>query len=120
MANTTLSTLGFHARADALQQYYGAPVVKQDTGFTYTFENFFHPFVGELIEKLNKESLAGMLDPGFHKELADKSVNFFDQNYDIINVPAGSELNLPKKSIDLEMGGAYAGYNWELLFHIPL
>src|SRR5262249_17596357 len=35
--------------------------------FTYTFENFFHPFVGELIAKLNKgtlkDLLEGQLDP---------------------------------------------------------
>jgi len=28
-----------------------------DTKFTYTFENFFHPLIGELIAKLNKDSL---------------------------------------------------------------
>jgi len=33
-----------------------------DTHSTYTFENFFHPFLGELIGKLNRDSLAGMLD----------------------------------------------------------
>jgi hypothetical protein len=36
-----------------------------DTRFTYTFRNFFHPFVGELISKLNQDSLAKMLDPVF-------------------------------------------------------
>jgi hypothetical protein len=39
--------------------------VRQDIEFTYTFENFFHPFVGELIQKLNRESLPEMLDPKF-------------------------------------------------------
>jgi hypothetical protein len=33
--------------------------------FTYEFQNFFHPFVGELIGKLNLTSVAGMLDPSF-------------------------------------------------------
>ena len=27
-----------------------------DTGFSYAFHNFFHPFVGRLIERLNKKS----------------------------------------------------------------
>ena len=30
--------------------------------FRYTFENFFHPFLGKLIEQLNTRSLAGLLD----------------------------------------------------------
>ena len=34
----------------------------------YTFENFFHPFVGELIEQLNTKSLAGLLDADVHEK----------------------------------------------------
>jgi hypothetical protein len=116
MANTTLSRLGFHARADTLQQYSGGPVVKQDTGFTYTFENFFHPFVGDLIEKLNRESLAGMLDPDFHQGLA---AEFFDEFYTSLTSRVVNVEHFPK-AIELHAGGAYANYNWELLFHIPL
>ena len=33
--------------------------------FIYNFENFFHPWVGNLIQQLNQTSVAGMLDPGF-------------------------------------------------------
>src|SRR6516164_848706 len=33
--------------------------------FAYTFQPFFHPFVGQLIKKLNQTDVAGMLDPGF-------------------------------------------------------
>lgn len=40
-----------------------------DWRFIYTFGNFFHPFAGELLEELNKESLPGMLDPAFHARL---------------------------------------------------
>ena len=39
----------------------------------YRFENFFHPFVGELISQLNKESLPGMLDPVFLEKLSKQS-----------------------------------------------
>ncbi|MBF6650644.1 toxin [Methylobacter sp. BlB1] len=90
---------------------------RQDTQFTYTFENFFHPFVGELIEKLNKESLPGLLDPNFHQELTDKT--FFKSHY----TPQTSgtvKLKFPIKEIDVSVSGPYANYNWELLFHIPL
>ena len=37
--------------------------------FSYTFGNFFHPFVGDLIKQLNQTSVAGMLDPVFLESL---------------------------------------------------
>src|SRR5262245_13206139 len=87
-----------------------------DTQFSYDFRNFFHPFVGELITKLNKDSLLGMFDAKFHAELV---TPFFDTLYqpkqnDLVQVESRP------KEIDVEEGGPYANYNWELLFHIPL
>ena len=34
---------------------------RQETKFTYTFYNHFHPFIGELLEQLNKKSIGGLL-----------------------------------------------------------
>lgn len=88
----------------------------EDTEFTYTFENFFHPFVGELIEQLNKESLPGLLDAKYHQSL---TADFFTDFY----TPRTSnlvKLNHFPKEIDVLEGGPYANYNWELLFHVPL
>ncbi len=88
----------------------------QDTQFTYTFENFFHPFVGELIAKLNRDSLpimlAGQLDPALKQ-------HFFKALYN----PTEDNLVQVKyfpKEIDVSGYGPYANYNWELFFHIPL
>jgi hypothetical protein len=105
--------------------YRGGRATKpQETQFTYTFENFFHPFVGELVEKLNKKSLSGLLDPNFHQELADKFGEFFDSYYTPLNKPPNDKLvqftAFPKKEIDVSVAGPYANYNWELFFHIPL
>ncbi|HEY0377592.1 MAG TPA: hypothetical protein VGC87_11770 [Pyrinomonadaceae bacterium] len=86
-----------------------------DTRFEYTFRNFFHPFVGELISKLNRASLPGMLDPAVQETRED----FFQALYN----PAQSNLvgvNFFPKEIDVEEHGPYANYNWELFFHIPL
>jgi hypothetical protein len=104
--------------------------VRQDIEFTYTFENFFHPFVGELIQKLNRDSLVGMLDPTFLDELdrsseADKATpdSFFKLFKDFYTKPpnsSGVQVEGFPKDIDLRHGGAYANYNWELFFHIPL
>jgi hypothetical protein len=62
---TYATQVGFHYNRDAYQTARPLFTYRQDTEFTYTFENFFHPFVGELVEQLNKESLRGMLDPNF-------------------------------------------------------
>jgi hypothetical protein len=89
--------------------------LQTDIEFTYTFANFFHPFVGELIEKLNQESLSGLLDADFHKSL---ETSFFDEFYEALNTRLVKVKHSPK-AIDVA-GGPYANYNWELLFHIPL
>src|SRR5262249_31004695 len=90
------------------------------TECTYAFENFFHPFVGELNAQLNRASLPGMLDPNFLQGLNQSlTARFFDTFYtsltsDVVKVKSSA------KEIDLNDGGPYANYNWELFFHIPL
>ena len=64
--------------------------------FTYDFSNFFHPFVGELIAKLNKDSLPGLLDPVYQKDLTDEK--FFNKFYTVL--PGGTSFKIkhyPKK-----------------------
>ncbi len=87
-----------------------------DTRFTYTFENFFHPFVTELTERLTTTSLSGMLDPAFHAGLTKE---FFDSYYTELTSAVVGVGHEPER-IDLSPGGSYSGYNWELLFHVPL
>src|SRR5262245_15120680 len=85
--------------------------------FTFEFHNFFHPFVGKLIAKLNKESLEGLLDPEFHKKLEDPK--FFVRFYKLL--PSFVfDIKPHPKEIDVSIGGPYANYNWELFFHVPL
>jgi len=89
-----------------------------ETPFTYTFENFFHPFVGALISKLNQDSLPGMLDATWQDSL---KKDFFKDFYDLN--PTNSDLVRVEyfpKEIDVAEHGPYANYNWELFFHIPL
>lgn len=84
-----------------------------DTQFTYTFENFFHPFVGELIAKLNKDSLSDMLDATWQANLQEY---FFDALYRPTQDDSVQVESFPKE-IDVELSRLYANYNWELLFH---
>jgi hypothetical protein len=139
--------VGFHDRVAA--SYVGTIAVADwDTQFTYTFQNFFHPFVGELIGKLNRDSLPGMLDATWQDGLKWNSIvspatqptgsfeeawndsirqdsppkkyhNYFRDLYS----PTEDNLVQVKyfpKEFDVSISGPYANYNWELFFHIPL
>jgi len=116
MAGSTIAKVGFHAYKDAIVTKPGWITYKQEMEFTYTFENFFHPFVGELIGKLNKDSLPGMLDPNFQQGLA---TEFFNDFY-ALQTSNLVKINSFPKEIDFREGGPYANYNWELFYHIPL
>ena len=144
MANIK-STLGFH---DQSVTSFGSNVSLDDanTKFTYTFQNFFHPFVGELIAKLNRDSLPGALDAKWQDELkwdslvpkplspsksfdaiwkaSLKTNNTAQSNYfrTLYNPSENSLVHVKyfPKEIDVSEHGPYANYNWELFFHIPL
>lgn len=140
---------GFHdstLTASALQTQLIA-IGHWDTLFRYRFENFFHPFVGELIAKLNRDSLPGVLDATWQDGLKWRSVvsptnppgDSFDaawqdsirqdgvapkyHNYfrDLYNPTENqtTQVEYSPKQIDLTGDGPYANYNWELFFHIP-
>jgi hypothetical protein len=105
---------GFHERRDG--RLGDAPGDLPGSDVSYEFENFFHPYVGELIERLNKGSVAGLLDPAYQEQKL-KDPGFFDTFYS--PAAAGRVTSFPK-DIDVRPGGPYSNYNWELLFHVPL
>lgn len=84
--------------------------------FSYDFENFFHPFVGNLIQQLNQTSVAGMLDPSFLDTL---HAAYTSADYTVLGSRT-SAVTLEDQTIDVSIGGPYANYNWELLYHIPV
>ncbi len=107
-------TSGFHHAVDASQvRKLGWDEVVQDL---YTFDNFFHPFVSELISQLNQTSVAGLLDPTFLQTL---HTPFSEKDYKLLNSER-VQSTLAEKTIDVTPGGPYANYNWELLYHIPI
>jgi hypothetical protein len=109
--------VGYHAYQSAVNVNKKRPAYKQAASFTYTFANFFHPFVGELIARLNRQSLAGMLagqsDPAF---VQDFFKDFYTPNQTAADLV---KVNYFPKEIDVSEHGPYANYNWELFFHIP-
>ena len=90
----------------------------QDRKFTYHFQNFFHPYVGELLARLNRYSVAKLLDPVWQAGL---TKDFFAADYSpdpdasVLVDATGSP-----KEIDTDEHGPYANYNWELFYHIPI
>ncbi len=115
MASPTMEIIGFHGYKDAVATQIAWVEKNQQPEFTYKFENFFHPFVDELIKKLNKESLAGMLDPKTQSKTTDFFIGFYSLKITSLVMIA----SFPKE-IDVREGGPYANYNWELFYHIPL
>ena len=96
-----------------------------DTRFLYTFTNFFHPFVGELIARLNTGSLADVSNPSWQDGLktADPQTNPTQDFFRALYQPQHSrvvQVSSFRKEIDVSGHGTYAAYNWELFFHIPL
>lgn len=123
---TNSHAAGFHYAATALKAH-AVTLDHWDRQFTYTFENFFHPFIGELISKLNRESLPGMLDARWQEEslpTQDPAIvnppDFFRALYHPTDGSQVVEVEHFRKEIDVSTHGPYANYNWELFFHIPL
>jgi len=116
MANFTYnaSLAGFHDQAIA-SAVWNIDFGWWDTRFTYTFENFFQPFVGELISKLNQNSLPGLFDPVTQQMTQDFFAALYNPTENYL-----TRVEYFPKEIDVDEHGPYANYNWELLFHIPL
>ncbi len=116
---TFITPVNFHYAALA-SEITGSLSQYSPVEFQYTFETFFHPFVGDLIAKLNQGSVADMLDPAFLSGLSrDYSAyyTFTEQSSDEFTFV---DVNMPAAGVDVAVGGPYAVYNWELLYHIPV
>ena len=114
----TIKEVGaYHYAPDAVTARQDAAVDQLEVPDKYTFWNFFHPFVNKLINKLNQTSVAGMLDPVFLKKECYEAYGTGD--YGILESNK-DRVELQPKGIDLSIGGPYANYNWELLYHIPV
>lgn len=115
MTASIKTNVGFHDQLVA--SHWGTVSLGHwETQFTYTFQNFFHPFVGELIAKLNRDSLTGMMDAAWLDNL---KRDFFSVFYNPSATNLARVIFFPEE-IDVEEHRPYAIYNWELFFHIPL
>lgn len=103
----------------------------------YAFENFYHPFICTLVERIRAGGLDSVLGAplsdrilhrqlykeGYLSELVRKPIEFRSYEPQIISVWQNHtdpyEI-YPYEHFDFSQEGAYSLYNWELFFHIPL
>jgi hypothetical protein len=105
----------------------------QEWSLSVAFSPHFHPFVQELMERLVSDSIPGLQGadtepatnpdgsivtlpngtprPALYAEL------FTEQDYQPTGLVA---TPYPVADLDFDPDGAYAVYNWELFFHIPV
>ena len=82
------------------------------------FETFFHPHVCEFIERLYRSGIPALLSRDTQQldNDATGAGNLFDKLYE---PTAQVAKPYPREHVDFGLG-AYASYNWELFFHIPM
>ncbi len=108
---------GYHAQSDIALAAQAAKTMKADIP-TFKFINFFHPFVGDLTERLKaEETLSAFMDPVFLAGLATKDDSkLLGSFYEKI----ASEVEIYDLKVEFDNELPYANYNWELFYHIPV
>lgn len=118
--------------------------VIQERDLSYSFFSHFHPYVPQLLNRLIRQSVPGLQAADTEYQMQNGSYVVFDNNYQDESkrgkpIPAlykdffeaqykPNPANIkdlvlspyPVKELDFTTSGAYAVYNWELFYHIPL
>jgi receptor-binding and translocation channel-forming TcA subunit of Tc toxin len=109
-------------------------LIIQERELRYQFYPHFHPYVGQLVQRLLKKSVSGL-------QAADTEY-VTNANGSFVTLPNGKKKPVhyadifsqssykpsatlvrqpyPVKELDFTATGAYSAYNWELFFHVPL
>jgi len=112
-------------------------IITQERAVSYRFYLHQHPYVQQLSKRLIEQSITGLQaadtdyvqkPDGAFETLPDGKfkpvlfADFFKKTYapDTTMVPNTSESPHPVKDLDFTYSGAYAVYNWELFFHVPM
>ncbi len=114
--------LGWHTSNDQI-----APVIQSDltlkTNLTtvtqrdldYDFSAHFHPYVLQLMKRLQSRSIRGLQEADTDASLNAPLAPVY-QPVSTFTDPA----DFPSKELDFDSDGAYAVYNWELFYHVPI
>lgn len=85
----------------------------------YRFLELYHPYVGEMIEALERDGVSGLLDPEpssplYRQKHSTPGVfEAYEPNRDII------EGAYPQETYQFGQTSPYSKYNWEVFFHAP-
>jgi hypothetical protein len=90
-----------------------------DVGHRYRFETFYHPYVCDFSQQLERYGLDGLLR---WEEQTSPPLQLRSRQIDSEYNPQAEtvEAPFPSEDVDFAITGAYAQYNWELFFHAPL
>lgn len=118
-----LTTTGLqHSQMQLDEVTYSTDTMTFSQTTKYRFSLFYHPYVCDFMAELRRSGVSGLLDPdpqGSAPRLVRQqkaNTDFFVTTY----LPTSNVLNTPIQEIDFEIGGAYAKYNWEIFFHVPM
>ena len=92
---------------------YGPKLVNR-TRHQYLFSTFYHPQAKNFIRALNRWGIPGVLRRDIQQAVDSIA---FQKTYQPTSAVIGAK---PEGLVDFAYGGAYAPYNWELFFHLPM
>jgi hypothetical protein len=110
-------------------------IIIQERELSYRFYLHQHPFVQQLVQRLLRKGTAELLaadtdyvqkpDGSFETLPDDKFkpklyAEFFETAYGPDPAMVPDTAAYPVKDLDFTPSGAYAAYNWELFFHVPI
>lgn len=86
----------------------------------YRFRTFYHPYLRLFGRQLNRQGLDGLLQRNIqvNPDTQPNQPPAFD--FSTYGPSLGVARPYPIEDVDFSQTGAYAQYNWELFFHIPL
>jgi hypothetical protein len=88
----------------------------------YRFVPFYHPHMESFIGELNKFGVDGLFDRDLqlHPEWFTGPFDFGSETSGYFPDPEHVAQPYPTEPVEFAFGDAYADYNWELFFHMPL
>ncbi len=93
-------------------------ITKRD--LDYDFDVHFHPYVKQLHRRLLRGSVRGLQEADTERVNAGGAYTFYAPLASQYGPTGLVDTAFPVKDLDFETDGAYAVYNWELFYHVPL
>ena len=88
----------------------------------YDFQVFYHPYVCDIVRRLDREGIASLLSPSYNDALDRQRLHEWEGEatvFDSYQAIYPVITPRPREKFDFSLSSAYGLYNWELFFHIP-